>query len=307
MKKILAGILIGTLCIGSLSACGKNTSEEKSSTLSETTNSTNETEVQTEKVLETEAADLNDTVPFSMSDIEWDIEENIVNGTRKYAISYTNNTKYDMLGLDITYSRKSGVTDEQMLNVFSDVQSEYDYEDSEIENLQLNACNYAFIVSGEKADKEASYVAGDVHGKDFKEITEEQFNLFEPDTAEIHYISGDKIYTVYYDFKNDEMNCDSADVIDKFSWSDSNLANAAPKPEYDIVVVLGDGNNIFSYDICNIAKDDFDDYREQCIQKGFVKDSINDEEHYEAENSDGIMLGIIYEATSNRMTCVLGK
>ena len=112
---------------------------------------------------------------------------------------------------------------------------------------------------------------------------------------------------MYYDFKNDEMNCDSADVIDKFSWSDSNLANAAPKPEYDIVVVLGDGNNIFSYDICNIAKDDFDDYREQCIQKGFVKDSINDEEHYEAENSDGIMLGIIYEATSNRMTCVLGK
>ena len=195
MKKILAGILIGTLCIGSLSACGKNTSEEKSSTLSETTNSTNETEVQTEKVLETEAADLNDTVPFSMSDIEWDIEENIVNGTRKYAISYTNNTKYDMLGLDITYSRKSGVTDEQMLNVFSDVQSEYDYEDSEIENLQLNACNYAFIVSGEKADKEASYVAGDVHGKDFKEITEEQFSLFEPDTAKINYISGDKIYT----------------------------------------------------------------------------------------------------------------
>ena len=307
MRKILAGILIGTLCIGSLSACGKNTSEEQNSTLSETTNSTNETEVQTEKVLETEAADLNDTVPFSMSDIEWNIEKNIVNGTREYAISYSNNTKYDMLGLDITYSRKSGVTDEQMLNAFFDVQSEYDYEDSEIENLQLNACNYAFIVSGEKADKEASYVAGDVHGKDFKEITEEQFSLFEPDTAKINYISGDKIYTVYYDFKNDEMNCDSADVIDKFSWSDSNLANAAPKPEYDIVVVLGDGNNIFSYDICNIAKDDFDDYREQCIQKGFVKDSINDEEHYEAENSDGIMLGIIYEAASNRMTCVLGK
>ena len=64
MKKILAGILIGTLCIGSLSACGKNTSEEKSSTLSETTNSTNETEVQTEKVLETEAADLNQKICY---------------------------------------------------------------------------------------------------------------------------------------------------------------------------------------------------------------------------------------------------
>lgn len=307
MRKILAGILIGTLCIGSLSACGKNTSEEKSSTLSETTNSTDETAAQTEQVLETKVSDLNDTVPFTMSDIEWNIEENIVNGTREYAISYTNNTKYDIFGLDITYSRKSGITDEQMLNAFSDVQSEYDYEDSEIENLQLNACNYACTVSGKKADKEASYVAGDLHGKDFREITEEQFNLFEPDTAEIHYISGGKIYAVYYDFKNNEMDCDSADSIDKFSWSDSDLANAIPKPEYDIVVIIWEDDKTFSCDICNVTKDDFDNYREQCIQKGFVKNSSNDEEYYEAENSDGINLTMYYEPAANLMFCGLAK
>lgn len=309
MRKILAGILIGTLCIGSLSACGKNISEEKSSTLSETTNSMNETAAQTEKILETEAEDLSDTVPFTMSDIEWNIEESIVDGNKDYGdISYVNNTKYDILDLDITYSRKSGITDEQMLDTFSDLQSDYDWENSEIENLQLNACNYAFTVPGKKADKEASYVVGGVNTKNFIGITEEQFNLFEPDTAEIHYISGDKIYTVYYDFKNDEMNCDSADVIDKFSWSDSDLANAVPKPEYDIVVVLEEYDNVFSYEIYNVTKDDFDDYKEQCSQKGFVKNSSDsDEEYYVAENSDGIQLDISYDSDSNRMTCTVLK
>ena len=108
MRKILAGILIGTLCVGSLNGCGKSSSKE---TKSETVNATDETISETvnatdETVAQTEAVDLNYTVPFSMADIDWNVEEGIVRGTRAYVMSYTNNTKCDVLGLDITYSKK---------------------------------------------------------------------------------------------------------------------------------------------------------------------------------------------------------
>ena len=83
MRKILAGILIGVLCVGSLSGCGKGTSEETGSTISETVNATDETDAQTESISETEAVDLNYTVPFSMADIDWNVEEGIVRGTRR--------------------------------------------------------------------------------------------------------------------------------------------------------------------------------------------------------------------------------
>ena len=55
-----------------------------------------------------------------MSDIEWNIEKVLWMENKDYGdISYVNNTKYDILDLDITYSRKSGITDEQMLDTFS--------------------------------------------------------------------------------------------------------------------------------------------------------------------------------------------
>lgn len=304
MRKILAGILIGVLCVGSLSGCGKGTSEETDSTISETVNATDETETdtQTESISETEAVDLNYTVPFSMADIDWSVEEGIVRGTRAFVMSYTNNTKCDVLGLDITYSKKSDVTDEQMLNAFSNLKAEHGYEDSEIIGFQLNVRNYEFAVSGRKVEQEPLYVSG---GSGYV-TTDEQLNLFEPDIAEINYVDGDKIYTAYYDFKNDKMNCDSSDTVDKCSWSDSDMAQKVPKPEYDIVTIESNDDSMFAYNIYGITKDDFKTYKEQCVQNGFTEDSNNDDEgYYEAKNSDGFTLSIYYESDANRMVCML--
>ena len=72
--------------------------------------------------------------------------------------------------------------------------------------------------------------------------------------------------------------------------------------------MLEEYDNVFSYEIYNVTKDDFDDYKEQCSQKGFVKNSSDsDEEYYVAENSDGIQLDISYDSDSNRMTCTVLK
>lgn len=299
MRKILAGILIGVLCVGSLNGCGKSSSKETKSTISET-----ETNTQVESVSETEAVDLNYTVPFSMADIDWNVEEGIVYGTRAYVMSYTNNTKCDLLGLDITYSKKSDVTDEQMLDAFSNLKSEHDYEDSEIVGFQLNARNYTFAVSEKKVDQEPLYISG---GSGYV-TTDEQFGLFEPDIAEINYIDGDKIYTAYYDFKNDKMNCDSSDTIDKYSWSDSDMAQKVPKPEYDIVIVNTDNTDYFMYTIGGANETIFNEYKELCIKQGFTEEAESDDDYsYEAYNADGLKLSMYYTSDGDKVTCTVEK
>lgn len=306
MRKILAGILIGVLCVGSLSGCGKGTSEETDSTISETVNATDETETdtQTESISETEAIDLNYTVPFSMADIDWNVEEGIVYGDRRYVVSYTNNSKYDIFEFNITYAKKADTTDEQLLNAFSDLREENGgyTSDSDIIDFEPRCNDYHYVVPGRKIDQ-VSLLADGMNPV----TTEDQLNLFEPDMANIRYVDGDKIYDACYDFKNDKMNLSSPYGMDKYGWSDSDMAQKVPKPEYDIVIVNMDDADYFMYTIGGANETIFNEYKELCIKQGFTEKAESDDYSYEAYNADGLNLSMYYTLDGDKVTCTVEK
>lgn len=126
--------------------------------------------------------------------------------------------------------------------------------------------------------------------------------------ANIRYIDGDKIYDACYDFKNDKMNLSSSYGMDKYGWSDSDMAQKVPKPEYDIVIVNMDDTDYFMYTIGGANETIFNEYKELCIKQGFTEKAESDDDYsYEAYNADGLNLSMYYTLDGDKVTCTVEK
>lgn len=83
-------------------------------------------------------------------------------------------------------------------------------------------------------------------------------------------------------------------VADEIIWSDLVLGQYIP----EIKNVHGDiGSNLnhaLSITIYNTNKEQFDAYKDECISVGYTIESVDDEKSYDAFNSDGYKLRIVY-------------
>lgn len=239
------------------------------------------------------------TVPFSFEDLEWAVEQGVQYGERMILNSYTNNTDCDILDLYVTYTRKDGVTDEQMVEAFPEEREENDgwYTDEEIADFEIYATNHAYTRPGEFADPSELLVDATT-----ELTTEEQLSLFDPDIAEITYLDGDKLYVAYYDFVSGKISCDPSRAIDAHRWSDSDLAKLIPEPDYEVVTIDFDDDDYFSFDFRGVSMDDFNDFKNACIEAGFTENVECDyEEWYEAYNKDGVELDLEYSDNSRKI------
>ena len=300
MKKCTLFMFTGLLCICSLVGCGKGESSNDS------TSGDTKTSVETEKQEESEeTVNPNYTVPFEWSDIDWTVEQQVAYGDRVYVIYYTNNTDKDILELEINYVKKSDTTDEQMLDAFSDLRTQNDgfYDDDEIIDFGLDAHNFRYAVPGKTVDPSKVYAGAGSN----RVTSEDQFNLFEPDIASIAYVDGERVYIVYYDFKNDKMSCDPSQSKPKYSWSDAPLAQLVPQPEYDIVMITSDYyEDSFGFRIYGTTVDDFNNYKQACIDAGFSENVDTDkEESYKAHNNDNVEFKLSYDEYGNYISCHL--
>lgn len=310
MKKQVIGLAISAMCLSSIAGCGGTNTAGSATTAAGVDISTEAASVaETEKdetegsTTEAETVAANYEVPFTMADIDWHVEEKIIDGERKYGLYYTNNTSYNIIEIDIDYTRKSDATDDQMLAAFSELRRENDgyYDDDEILDFGLRAINRGFAVPGATVEPESIYPS-----KGYSDITsEDQYSLFEPDIATIAYVDGDKVYPAYYDFKNDEMSCDIYSVIDKYTWTDSAFASNLPKPDLYIVRLGNDEDDKVDFDAYGVTQSDFEAYKDACVQKGFTVDVNEYENHYEAKNADGLNLELIYRPYMSCLECWL--
>lgn len=310
MKRLVIGIAISAMCLGSIAGCGGSNTSGSATTAAGVDISTEAASVAETKKDETEesttAAETvaaNYEVPFTMADIDWHVEEGIDAGERRYVFYYTNNTPCDIISISLDYAKKPDVTDDQMLDVFGEYSEKNDgiFTDEEIVNSTMYANNYRYTQSGSTADQVPLYITAG-----WKPITGDQYSLFDLDIATIEYVDGDKIYVAYYDFKNDKLTCDKDLTTDKYEWSDNPLAQLVPKPEYAIVQITWDRDDgtAFNFEICGTSIDDYNNYREQCLANGiFNVDVDSDDDSYEATNADGVNFDLYYSDTENRIVC----
>ena len=81
--------------------------------------------------------------------------------------------------------------------------------------------------------------------------------------------------------------CGGGEKSEPLDWPTSGLAAMLPKPNSDKGTVIVDNAETFDVNIDGWEKSDYDDYVEQCKDKGFTVDAVDGGDGYEAYTEDG--------------------
>lgn len=78
-------------------------------------------------------------------------------------------------------------------------------------------------------------------------------------------------------------------------WADIAMNEVLPEPEGDEGRILANRDDWLSVDIYDSSQEEYDEYVDACIKKGFTVDAEKDTDSYEAYNADGYELRLFYD------------
>lgn len=232
MKKTILTILLGVLMIFSMTGCGgKNNSNG---------------------ILGNKSLKASD---LSIEDFKWETVSGKCDGYDCYVLSLTNNSKYDIIGVNFSYKVKDEVTDSQ-LNVYEEFMKEHDGyidENDSPKNVTLIGEKNKLVQKGEQLT-DLRFTVGYEDSAWYDYPTDEQFNLMEPKELQLGVISGNKLYIAYYSFKDKSWKLDQ-NTADVDTWSNTDVAKKISKPNEKHHVIITDDEDEFKIYSYGITKD----------------------------------------------------
>lgn len=91
----------------------------------------------------------------------------------------------------------------------------------------------------------------------------------------------------------------------EYRWPTSELVSLIPQPESKYGKINSESENYFSIDIYDMTNDQFEDYIEECKERGFTEDYTKWDGYYHAENADGFTIGLDYNEKEKEMSIML--
>ena len=226
---------------------------------------------------------------IKIEDIDWQVNPAVREGERFLSLDYTNNTKFTIIGLDIKFTQKDGLTEEQ-LHALDDYVEEEELDEDEIKDVYILGYNHKCADPGETVTESPCVLDG---GYDL--ATAKQYEIMQPDMAEIYYVGDDGLgYITYYDFINDTYST-SPNGKTLIEWSDSEVAKQIPKPDDAVIISLGwETDSSLSFDAFGMSYDEYKSYVKSVKEAGFSIDVIEDEDSFNADNENGYGVTIYY-------------
>lgn len=250
-----------------------------------------------------------DSSQIKIEDLEWEVKEGVYEGKRKLLFSYSNNSEYDILNFKIKFSLKSDLTNEdiQLFKEFTHGSEDTPLTDEEVKTLYIGAPGLSNILveTDSSLSPKPCHMYGE-YGLNYPEkITLDQYNRMEPDMAVLQYIVNDKLYLVYYDFKNNNYTQDK--VVDAYEWSNSALSNMLPKAEMKVGEIVNDDETEYKFKGHGIDEEYFRNYISECKNRGFTNISKESSVRYTATNTDGYEVSASYYDSNNEFTVTINK
>ncbi len=239
---------------------------------------------------------------IDIKDIDWHVDEGVVNGDRYVLLNFTNNTPYTIVGFEMTFKEKAGITEEEKNNYYSELQKIFERSDEEMEefksrSISAHTLSARVVNPGETASNiNCYYYAGIFYMKDLN-----HFNLVEPDIATIKYIDADQIYTVYYDYGSNKYSTET-DTKTAYQWSHTDLGNKIPKPDVKVLVSNQDNEKIFMFEAYGLSLEQFNAYVEACRELGYTIEVGSFEGFYSADNTEGYDVYLNYNEKNQSMS-----
>lgn len=310
MKKFLALFLLFALVMA-LAACGGGTTQPASQTPSSSSQkeesaapSPSEESATPSPSKESDESSTEETKSsqLSIEDIAWSVDEGIIDGDRYVLMSYTNNSPFVIAGLELSFTEKSTVTDEDRETYYSEIQEAFEFTDEDMEELKeieiaMHTETDRVVAVGETASNIYCYYnSGYYYLKNL-----DHYDLVEPDIAKVRYVDDGKIYTEYYDFKSGKYTMDGKAVA-AYKWSTSSLGDRIPKPDVVVVDTSRDDEETFWFDAYGMSLEQFDAYVEECKALGYTVDVRSYEGFYTADNDEKYNVYLNYDENDNSMS-----
>lgn len=290
-RTVLIG-LVTTLVISSLfvfGGCGKSSSNNKNS------NASGASSLQKK---------------LDINEFEWSVGQTKKNGKDIYAFSLTNNSKYELLAVDIKYKTKNGLTQEQLAVFDSFLQKHSTYVKDGQTTADVNMQGKKEVYLAPKDMVENIPVAlgiGDSYWYDSP--TTQQFELMEPSELQLAVVDGDTLYFAYYDFPSQTWKMDSK-TVELNNWPSNEVGKKVPKLDghvfksdsYDVL-------NKIKIDVYNVTTDEFNEYINKLKESGFTEE-IKEKEYssileWEAKDKEGNFVELDYDKENRKLNIVI--
>lgn len=242
---------------------------------------------------------------INIDDVEYNVKEDVVDGRRVPTFEFTNNTKYDIAYIKLDYKVKDGVTEDE-LSSNSTISEKATNMEHPLMDTTVNVNTNKYVESGTNISRVRLYLDATIeYLSDYSVM-----DYMTPDILTLSYISGNNIYTAYYDYDKKEMSYDD-NVKDKKSWPDNEMSNLISKPESDVYITRSDLDDYIWVVALNSSKEDYEAYINQCKEKGFSNNvdntSYSNITKYEATNQDGVELSVTFDSSENTLSITLNK
>ena len=249
------------------------------------------------------------TPAFDLSLIDWSVESGIVEGYRVVTFGYTNNTDYEVVDFDLEFKVKDDVTDDQ-LEQYSELKEKAKDMEHDIGEITFQAMTSKCVAPGASIDGQPCGLDGTIeYYTDF-----DSYEVFEPDMMTAVLSDGQKLYSVYYDFTSGKTTVDE-DVMDAYTWSDSELAKSVPKPDVKYMGISYEDEDSLHARAFGVSRDKCSEYIDACKAAGFDQNIDDSDEDYGAsgtryfksDNGNGISLDIDYYPSDDEMQISLDR
>lgn len=236
--------------------------------------------------------------------LDWRVDTGVVDENRRVLMEYTNNSDYTIVELDLTFTQKSGVTEEQRqeeLDRTKELLSLSDDDVSEVKDSPLSAYVNSVVLTrpGDTSTKQPCYYYGGIFY--MQDIS--FYNLLTPDIATIRYIDDNKIHTVSYDFKSKNYTEDTDTTPAKQTANNALLENV-PMISSDYVEV-DDYDNVVHVTSYGIASSDYEQYIKKLEDIGYELDV----EYYNTkryiDHSTQKQVELTYDSTAQSVACTV--
>lgn len=243
---------------------------------------------------------------LDIKDFVWNVGQGKKNGKDVYVFNLTNNSKYDLLGVDIKYKTKSGLTPEQ-LSVFDGFMSKhasYIKEGQTTADVNLQGKDEAYVPS--KGAVENVLVALGIGDSSWRESpTTQQFDLMEPSELQLAVVDGDILYFAYYDFTSQTWKIDSK-TVELNKWPSSEIGKIIPKIEGHVFRSMSyDSIGTIDIDVYNVTTEEYNEYVSKLKSNGFTEE-IKENDYsssltWEAKDKDGNSVKLDYKKEKKQL------
>lgn len=232
---------------------------------------------------------------IAYEDIAWTVDTTIIDGERQVGMTYTNNSDYKIIDLQMQFAAKPDLTPEQL--------TAFDSLD------QMESPSDTFLENGLDCDISVTVEAGATSPSRQLSLSiwyidsMEQYELSEPDIMSITFVDKDnKVYLEHIDCKNGSITTEP-DIIDGNQWPEGQLSDRLPKPEGMIILQTSSSDAVCGFTAKDVTTEEANAYIEACKSAGYTSDSMSSESNYRATTDDGkYELSMLYTASNSELS-----